>query len=290
MDFASRISVTCFAASYAIGMVNEVLRLFWPLRWVRWLATGAALAGLTAQTLFLAAIALTQNRLPIESQFESLITVSWLISLVYLYLLLRDRRLGAGLFILPVSLGLVLYAAGFADRATRHQAGGKQVLAVAHGMLLLFGTVLVVFALLAALMYLVQVRQLKRHHARGRLRLPSLERLDRMNTVAVYVAWPLLTLGIGLGFALRRIEFSDPKVIWTSIAWLLFTVLVHYRHRPENRGRRVALMTIVACAVVLVSVLGDPIFGTAHQAAPGAPEAPPRTPGAPPAEGREGLP
>lgn len=273
MDFASRISVTCFAASYAIGMANEVLRVFWPKRWVRWLATGAALAGLAAQTLFLLAIVVANRRLPIETQFESLITVSWLVTLVYLYLLLRDRRLGAGLFILPVSLGLILFAAGLSDRGFRPPIAPakNQVIAVSHGMLLLVGTVFVVFALAVACMYLVKVRQLKTGYVRGGIRLPSLERLDRLNTVAVFVAWPLLTLGIALGFALRELHFTDPKVVLTMIAWLLFTLLAHYRFRPEKRGRKVALLTIVACIVVLVSFVGDPFLGTVHQTHEGLP-------------------
>ena len=119
MDFASRVGVICFAASYAVGLAFELLRLFVPHRWVRWLATGAAVAGLFAQSLFLAAIAVQHHRPPIETQFESLITVSWLVGLVYLYLLLRDRRLGAGLFLLPVILVLVLFAGSITDQIGR---------------------------------------------------------------------------------------------------------------------------------------------------------------------------
>lgn len=267
MDFATRISVTCFAASYAIAMVCEVLRAFWPTRTARWLATVAALAGIFAQTLFLIAIAVRDRHLPIATQFESLITVSWLISLVYLYLLVRDRRLAAGIFILPISLGLVLFAATLSERGHGAAEDANRVIAMAHGMLFLLGTVMVVVAFVVAMMYLVKVRQLKSGTLLGAVRLPSLERLDYVNTVAVYIAWPLLTIGTLLGFSLRQLQWTDPKVVTTAIAWFLFTVLAHYRYRPENRGRKVALLTLFACAAVLVSVLGDPLFGTSHQSA-----------------------
>lgn len=273
MDFASRISVTCFVASYMISLVNEILRAFWPRWWVRWLATGGALAGITAQTLFLVHISVSQQRLPIKTQFESLITVSWLISLIYLYLLIRDRRLAAGLFILPVSLGLVLFACTLPVREYTAPDQKFTVIATAHGMLLLFGTVMVVAALVVALMYLVKVKQLKAGALQAGLRLPSLERLDRVNTVSVWMAWALLSVGLSLSLVLqftssRALSWSDPKLLATWSAWLLFTFLVHYRYHPENRGRRVAILTIIACAVVLVSVLGDPIFGTGHQTLP----------------------
>lgn len=270
MEFASRITLTCFIASYGLGMLFEVLRIFWPQRGIRWAATAATTAGTLAQGLYLLSIVVSERRLPIVSQFESLIFVSWLITLVYLYLLVRDRRLGAGLFILPVSLGLLLYAATVPVRDAKMQANSS-VVGIAHGILLLLGTVFVLVALVVALMYLVKVYQLKHGNTRTGVRLPSLERLERMNTASIYLAWPMLTLGILLGFALQQIQSTDLKVLTTCLAWLVFTILVHYRYQPENRGRRVAVLTVVACAVVLFSVLGDPIFGTTHQVTVGGP-------------------
>ena len=35
--------------------------------------------------------------------------------------------------------------------------------------------------------------------------------------------------------------------VYSEATFLLFTVLAHYRYRPENRGRKVALLTLVAC-------------------------------------------
>ncbi|QDU60988.1 Cytochrome c biogenesis protein CcsA [Planctomycetes bacterium Pan216] len=265
MDFASRISVTCFVASYAVSLGGELVRIFRQSRWARWVATGGALAGIFAQTLYLLAIGLDWGRLPINSQFTTLITVSWLISLIYIYLLLHDRRLVAGIFILPVSIGLCLYAATLSPRGTPQQGEGNRLIGVTHGILLLVGTALVIIAFVAALMYLVKYRQLKSGRIRSSLRLPSLEKIDRMHGTVVYLAWPLLTLGIGLGLSLRQLHLLDPKVLTTILAWGVFTFLVHCRYRPENRGRKLALLTIVAFVVVLVSVLGDPIFGTGHQ-------------------------
>lgn len=265
----SRIGVTCFAASYGLALAHELARVYWPRRLLRWLATGFAIAGVLAQTLFLLAIVIGQERLPIQSQFESLIAVAWLLALVYVYFLLRDRRLAGGLFVLPVVLGLVLFAGVVADRQPRPSDVDRQTLAIAHGMLLLVGTVFVASSLVSAAMYLVKVRQLK-SGTWDMPRLPSLERLERANALTIQAAWPLLTAGILLGFSLRRLSLVDPKVLSTVVAWLLFTVLVHWRHQPAHRGRKLAMLTIVAAALVLFSVLGDPLFGTAHQSVHGA--------------------
>lgn len=266
MDFANRISITCFAASYAIGLLHELLRIGWPTRFVRWMATTATLAGLFAQTLFLAARTATQHRLPIATQFDSLIVVSWLVSLIHLYLLIRDRRLGTGLFLLPINIALLIFAGMLRDRSPHDgdSNGGVAILATAHGIMLLAATVAIVCATLAASMYLVKLRQLKTS-TWSNLRLPSLERLDRLNSLGVYLAWPLLTFGLGIGFVIRLFALSDPKVVTALFAWVLVTALANYRFRPEHHGRRVAWLTIVAGAMMLLSVLGDPIFGTTHQ-------------------------
>ena len=264
MDFASRISVLCFTASYAISMGAELLRFVWPTRIVRWLATGSALAGLAAHTLFLMNLGLSDGRLPIGNQFESLICVSWLIALVYLYLTIRDRRLSAGVFVLPVSLVLIGVATLLPKDAASSADAGASVIITAHGLFFLFGTVFVVVASAVSIMYLVKLSQLRRGRVFGPIRLPSLERLDRMNQINIYLAWPLLTMGLAIGLMLQKLRLDDPKVISTLVAWVILTILAHYRYRPEHRGQRVAILTIIAGAAVLVSLLGDPIFGTAH--------------------------
>ncbi|MBX9652707.1 cytochrome c biogenesis protein [bacterium] len=264
MDFASRISVICFTASYAVSMGAELLRFVWPTRLVRWVATGAALAGLTAHTLYLMNRGLSDGRLPISNQFESLICVSWLIALVYLYLTIRDRRLSAGIFVLPVSLILIGVATLLPKSTAANIDAGTSIIITAHGLFFLVGTVVVVIASAVSIMYLVKLRQLRRGIFAGAVRLPSLERLDRMNQVSIYIAWPLLTMGLAIGLMLQKLRFDDPKVVSTLVAWLILTILAHYRYRPEHRGQRVAILTIIAGAAVLVSFLGDPIFGTAH--------------------------
>lgn len=272
MDWTNRVTVLCFAASYALGLAAEILRAVWPTRSFRWVATAVMAAGFLAHTLFLLRLASLGGRLPIATQFESLLSVSWLLAAIHVFLLLTARRMAVGLFLLPVSLGLILFAATLTDRGTRgtrETGGNNPAIALAHGMAFLAGTVLVVVALVAALMYLVKVWQLRAGVLSSGVRLPSLERLDSINAVAVYLAWGLLTAGILLGFALRQLAWSDLKVIATSFSWVVFTILTQYRFRPEARGRRVALLTIAAALLVLVSVLGDPFFGTQHQAVAG---------------------
>jgi ABC-type transport system involved in cytochrome c biogenesis permease subunit len=189
-----------------------------------------------------------------------------------LYLAVRDRRLSLGLFLLPLNLALVAFACLFfnptspSETLNLERSGlGKQIVLIAHGVLLLAGLGATLFSLTSSAMYLFKARQLRTGAMFERIQLPSLERLDRLNSQGVLIAWPLLTLGIFMGFVMRELAWTDPKVITTTIAWGVFTGLAHYRFRPEHRGARVAVFTLLAGGLVVLAVLADPVLGTSHQ-------------------------
>ena len=192
--------------------------------------------------------------------------LSWLMAAAYLFFALKYRRLTLGLFLLPVSLGLSLFAATAFDHESAAALSGK-FLGVAHGIMLLVAVLLVGLAIVFSLMYLVKNQQLRSAAFLDRLKLPSLERLDHWNYLSMTLGWAFLTLGVAIGFGLQKLAWSDPKVVVTMAAWIALTYLANFRRiHPEHRGKRLAWGTIVAGAILIVAVVGDPVLGTAHQA------------------------
>ena len=53
MDWLQNISITCFAASYAVVFVLEVSRVFFDVSFRKYVRVGFAAAGLFAHTVFL---------------------------------------------------------------------------------------------------------------------------------------------------------------------------------------------------------------------------------------------
>jgi ABC-type transport system involved in cytochrome c biogenesis permease subunit len=109
-------------------------------------------------------------------------------------------------------------------------------------------------------MYLLHARQLRaKLPPRHGLRLLSLERLEKMNRWAVNLAFPFLTAGVLVGAALLLQDrdavrnWLDPKVLGSVVLWLLFLVLLYLRYGVHVQGRRLALLTIVAFALMLVT-------------------------------------
>jgi ABC-type transport system involved in cytochrome c biogenesis permease subunit len=125
--------------------------------------------------------------------------------------------------------------------------------------LLLLAAVGISVGFLASVMYLVQARRLrKKRNPLGGMKMLSLERLEGMNRRAVNGAFPLLTLGLLLGAVLLK-QYHDIADNWFSVKvlgtvglWVVFVVLLYLRYAAHVPGRRLAFLTIVAFALVVV--------------------------------------
>ncbi len=127
-------------------------------------------------------------------------------------------------------------------------------------------------------MFLAQSHRLKQKRPpRFGFALPSLEQSERVNRAAITIAFPFLTAGLVVGLALEvaaehagmpRIGWTDPKVVSGVAMWLVFAVLLHARFRPEMRGRRVMLLTIVAFVSLAVATIGVDLLHISSHGAP----------------------
>jgi ABC-type transport system involved in cytochrome c biogenesis permease subunit len=256
-----RITVFCFGASYGLALVLECLHLLYPLRFERWLRTSIAGAGLFAHTVFLLV-----QRPALASQYGSLLFLAWILAVFYFFGSLHHRRQAWGVFVLPLVLALVGIAAVFgkplaSDPVWDGDVGLGRAWGIVHGALLLLAAVGVCVAFLASVMYLVQAHKLKAKLApREGLRLFSLERLEAMNRRAINLAFPFLTAGVLLGaFMLvqdhESAGWTDPKVLGAVVLWLVFALLLYLRYGLHLSGRRLALLTILAFALLMVTLV-----------------------------------
>ncbi len=133
----------------------------------------------------------------------------------------------------------------------------KSLWLTVHVVTVFAGDAMFAIMFAAAIMYLLQERQIKRKRF-GSLysRLPSLETLDAINHHALVIGFPLLTLGMVTGAiyaqqALGTYWQWDPKEVWSLITWLAYAVLLHERLTVGWRGRRAAILSIL-CFILLV--------------------------------------
>jgi ABC-type transport system involved in cytochrome c biogenesis permease subunit len=263
-----RVTVFCFAASYASALSLDVLHHVWGRPILRWLAIAFGAAGLLAHTIYLAV-----QRPPLAWQFGWMLFLAWILAIVYLYRAIHYPRLAWGLFMLPLVLGLVGLAAAFGrppEGSESTPAGlspqDDRFWGLIHAGFLFLAAVGMCVGFLASLMYLFQARRLRAKTLPGKgLHLLSLERLEEMNRRAIVLAFPLLTIGMLLGAALMTrvassLAWSDPRVLSTMVLWFVFAVLLQLRYGRHLRGRQVALGTIAAFAALIVCLaLSHPV-------------------------------
>jgi ABC-type uncharacterized transport system permease subunit len=275
-----RLSVLCFAGTYGLALATDLGRVVTRSS-ARWFAVvGLTTLGLAIHSIFLLGQAAKGWPIAIGGPRMALLAVAWILAAIDLYLVLRSpRTMAMGVIV----LALVLAAIGAAMVAPQDDwavwGGWLSFWGQIHGILLSLGAVSTCVAFAFGLMYLLQSSRLKRKlRATTPFGLPSLEFSERWHRMAITVAFPMLTAGIAIGLVLlvatKRsgagiLSWSDPKVLSTAALWLVFTVLLHARYRPEMRGRRLMILTVVAFGFMLFAVVGVRLLPTAHGVRPG---------------------
>src|SRR5438046_5426568 len=154
-----RVTLFCFAASYAVALGLELWHLYQRRPVHRLLANGFGAARLLAHTIYLAV-----QRPPLGWQYGLLLALAWILAIFYLYGSVHHGRQAWGIFVLPLVLALVGLANAFGaptgpegDRVTGlFSLDDRELLGIAHAILLILAAVGVCVAFVASLMYLVQ--------------------------------------------------------------------------------------------------------------------------------------
>lgn len=255
-----QVTVICFAASYAIAWLLELARLAQPRLIFRVLSVGFGAAGLIAHLIYLA-----MQSPSLATSNGSFLFLAFVLGVFWLYGSLHHRRVAWGVFVLPLVLGLIGLAIITPNQPEENSliaaARGAKFWGLTHGLLLLFASVGVSVGFLASVMYFVQLWRLRSKTLPNQgIKLLSLERLELMNRRAILWAFPMLTLGLIVGVAMRVQHGGDPEG-WTSPKivsalglWLVFAILLYLRYGAHVRGQRVAAMTIIAFVVLLVAL------------------------------------
>jgi ABC-type uncharacterized transport system permease subunit len=272
----SGISIICFAASYAISLVLELVGLRARPAWIRLVVIGATLAGLAAHTLFLAYVAADASVKPM-SAVEWVLMAAWVLAVVYLAALFYLPRTPTGAVLLPIILALI-GGSLFADPQPLAAQRSFDLWGLFHGVVLLLGTVSVCIGFLAGLMYVVQSYALKHHlSSTNGLRLPSLEWLERINSRALGVSAVLIALGFASGLimsvGIHRNEaayalWNDP-VVWSLAAmllWLIAAEVFRLVYPAARRGRKVAYLTLASFVFLVIALASLMLVDTVHGA------------------------
>ena len=275
----SGIGIICFASSYAIAWALEISRLLFRSGVRGAIMLGFAGAGLVAHTAFLyyqAVKAVNAQGAPLSSEKDWFLVAAWALVVVYLCLAVLRPKVPFGLFLLPLALGLIGAGTFLAPIEPLAREPASRIWGAIHGLSIVLAAVSVLVGFVAGLMYLGQSRRLK--HKRlpaGRLRLPSLEWLERTNSRAIVASLVMLGVGVLSGMVLNlintgneaaRLGWNDPVVLstWLMFLWLLASVVAIAVYRPARQGRKVAYLTVASFVFLVIMLTAGLLMDSRH--------------------------
>ena len=281
MDWLQNISITCFAASYAVVFVLEVSRVFFDVSFRKYVRVGFAAAGLFAHTVFLVLqgkLVLASTGLWLGSWLGWCLATAWILSLAYIWISIRQPKSVIGLFLIPLLLGLIGLGVGFGHENQFNPMEAKSTWNMIHGSALLLGTAIVALGFVFGVVYIVQSRRLKHKSPQAKhFRLPSLEWLQKSCEYSLIISTVLLAIGLVSGIAINwthqpdntlssggTIAWSNP-VIWSSgilFSWLLLVSVFNFFYQPSRQGRKIAYL-VIASFLFLVLELAI-VWGVGH--------------------------
>ena len=221
-------------------------------------------AGAASHTMDLITRGLQAGNIPVANFAQSLSFLAWIIALASLVLIMRFKMPAIGAFTAP-AMAVAMGAAYVLMPGEAHKLPStlRSAWLPIHVTLAFFGEALFVLAASVSLVYLVHESRLKTKRSLGTIgqKLPSLEKLDRINYRLLGWGFVLLSLAMVTGAiwaanAWGRFWSWEPIESWTLVTWLLYAGLLESRLAAGWRGRRAATLTLAVFTVLVGSYLG----------------------------------
>ncbi len=236
--------------------------LFSPRPWLGRIATAILAVGFAGHTVCFVVQA-SGAGIPFESKALVLSLFAWAIVGLYLATLLRSRMTVLGAFVAPVATLMALLseaAPGAPVPADPHPGLWLSV----HIVTLLLGYAAFAVSSCVAVVYLIQERYLKSKNLGSMFRrLPSLDALDRLNQIAIFVGFVFLSIGLFAGAAYATIKptpgyrmWADPQALVAGALWLWYAFAVQSRLFAGWRGRKSAVFAVVGFCVLAIAFVG----------------------------------
>ena len=224
-----------------------------------WVAMGCLTVSLVTR-------AIATGHGPFVTQHEFAVSTAWGFLVMYLFFEWRYRARTLALLMLPITLGMELYALSWATTADPLvPALQNSLLLTTHIIVAIFsyGAFAVSFA--AAVLYLVHAWIPERvAHI-----LPKPDVLDLLGYRGVVIGYPLLTMVIVLGAVWAEIAWGsywswDPKETASLVTWLIYGAYLHARVARGWVGKGAAWLLVIAFASVILTFFGNAFFGGLH--------------------------
>jgi cytochrome c-type biogenesis protein CcsB len=242
---------------YSVGLLHSVLTVLRKKQTLFKPAVIATVVGFVCHAASILVRAYDLHTFAFTQRYESFSLFAALAVLAFLLVYWKYKIASLGIFSFPAIFVMTFVA----NLAYDPQNSVSEVLRsrwiYIHLPLIILGYVAFFVAFSAAVLYLLQERELKLKRVFFS-RLPSLEICDDLVYKSLAIGFPLMTLGILSGALWAQQELgvswmSDPKILLAFVTWLIYLLLIHYRLIAGWRGKKAAYLAIVGFISVVVT-------------------------------------
>jgi ABC-type transport system involved in cytochrome c biogenesis permease subunit len=239
-------------------------------------ATTLLVAGALSHTFVIGMQTMEAGHVPMTGATSAISTFVWLLALAYLYTEMTTDERAMGVFILPLLVALQAIPA-FRPSVEDRAAVLQSPLFGIHVSSLLFAYASFALAGVIGITYVLLFKEIKaKHLGFFYARLPSLQVLDSMNQRAIVIGWIFLTIGIivgavwaaqarggyGLDPRVQAMSLLDPKIFVALVCWFVYSFELFAARRIGWAGRRVAYLSALGFAIVLLNLVPISYFLT----------------------------
>jgi len=241
---------------------DKYKHFLWPL----------VLVAVTLEAVLLVFRAVAINAVPLTGLFESMVVLTIVFGLIFLFLNSAIQQVWFGSVMVWVILGMFLMAGTVAKPASEVHAVAATPWAIAHGVTMILGGASVMFATACAFLYLLGNHRLKLKKVMQVLgRVPNIEKLAQMTLFGTRAGFILITIGLisglGLIWMLQTGIFewlTDGKVIFIIAAWGLLGIILLLDRMLLLNGKLRAYMTIAIFVLILLAIFVSILGATQH--------------------------
>ena len=243
---------------------------------------GRLLISLIALAVFLESVilifrAVSINTVPLTDLFESMMVLTVVFGLTFLFLSVVIRQVWFGSVMAWIIFAMALLSAVVAKPAAQLQTAARTPWIVAHGLAMVLAGAMIAFAAGTAALFLLGRWKLKHKQIRKLIgKVPNIEKLERMNLFGLKACLVLMTFGLVSGIGLAAVKsavlgisgvdwLTDPKIVLIAAAWILLAAVLALRRIVALRSKMTAYITVAIFLLTLFALVGTTVFcGTKH--------------------------
>ena len=198
---------------------------------------------------------------PITNVFEIFTILAITISFSYFLVELISDIRGTGPFIIILPFIFQLISSIYIQDLTEVKEVLRSNLLGIHVISALLGYSGFTISAVYGFLYLILYKDIKLNKF-GLIfnRLPNLEVLERLSLYSAIIGFCTLTIAIIIGIiwlpvAFPKFSYFDPKLIGTSLVWLLYAVGITSKVLGSWRGKRLVILSITGFMFAIISTI-----------------------------------